>query len=104
MGYIHEVKEKVSGYSQYRYAVNEEGQKLLSTYGAEIEQLGNCVRSMNEQSSRFLELVSSVMYFEKLEQDEIKEKVQTVKAKQKYTEEEMDEAFAYINSLKSQVQ
>ncbi|MFG6495984.1 YwgA family protein [Fictibacillus sp. UD] len=104
MGYIHEVKEKVSGYSQYRYAVNEEGQKLLSTYGAEIEQLGNCVRSMNEQSSRFLELVSTVMYFEKLEQDEIKEKVQTVKAKQKYTEEEMDEAFAYINSLKSQVQ
>nr|WP_231620366.1 YwgA family protein [Fictibacillus sp. 26RED30] len=104
MGYIHEVKEKVSGYSQYRYAVNEEGQKLLSTYGAQIEKLGSCVRSMNEQSSRFLELVSTVMYFEKLEKDEIKEKVQTVKAKQKYTEEEMDEAFLYIDSLKGQVQ
>nr|WP_233096664.1 YwgA family protein [Fictibacillus halophilus] len=104
MGYIHEVKEKVSGYSQYRYAVNEEGQNLLSTYGAEIEKLGSCVRSMNEQSSRFLELVSTVMYFEKLEKDEIKEKVQTVKAKQKYTEEEMDEAFNYIDSLKGQVQ
>ncbi|MBH0158448.1 YwgA family protein [Fictibacillus sp. 5RED26] len=104
MGYIHEVKEKVSGYSQYRYAVNEEGKKLLSTYGAQIEKLGSCVRSMNEQSSRFLELVSTVMYFEKLEKDEIKEKVQTVKAKQKYTEEEMDEAFLYIDSLKGQVQ
>ena len=104
MGYIHEVKEKVSGYSQYRYAVNEEGQNLLSTYGAQIEKLGSCVRSMNEQSSRFLELVSTVMYFEKLEKDEIKEKVQTVKAKQKYTEEEMDEAFLYIDSLKGQVQ
>ncbi|WP_416729992.1 YwgA family protein [Fictibacillus sp. JL2B1089] len=104
MGYIHEVKEKVSGYSQYRYAVNEEGQNLLSTYGAEIEKLGSCVRSMNEQSSRFLELVSTVMYFEKFEKDEIKEKVQTVKAKQKYTEEEMDEAFNYIDSLKGQVQ
>lgn len=104
MGYIHEAKEKVSGYSQYRYAVNEEGQNLLSTYGAEIEKLGSCVRSMNEQSSRFLELVSTVMYFEKLEKDEIKEKVQTVKAKQKYTEEEMDEAFNYIDSLKGQVQ
>jgi len=104
MGYIHEVKEKVSGYSQYRYAVNEEGQNLLSTYGAEIEKLGSCVRSMNEQSSRFLELVSTVMYFEKFEKNEIKEKVQTVKAKQKYTEEEMDEAFNYIDSLKDQVQ
>ncbi|MBD7966319.1 YwgA family protein [Fictibacillus norfolkensis] len=104
MGYIHEVKEKVSGYSQYRYAVNEEGQNLLSTYGAQIDKLGSCVRSMNEQSSRFLELVSTVMYFEKLEKDEIKEKVQTVKAKQKYTEEEMDEAFNYIDSLKGQVQ
>nr|WP_240460891.1 YwgA family protein [Fictibacillus barbaricus] len=104
MGYIHEVKEKVSGYSQYRYAVNDEGQKLLSTYGAEIDMLGNCVRSMNEQSSRFLELVSTIMYFEKLERDEIKEKVQTVKAKQKYSEEEMEEAFAYIETLKLQVQ
>jgi uncharacterized protein len=59
---------------------------------------------MNEQTSRFLELVSTIMYFEKLEVDEIKEKVQTVKAKQKYTEEEMNEAFVYIEALKKQVQ
>jgi uncharacterized protein YwgA len=104
MGYIHEVKEKVSGYYQYRYEVNEEGNKLLSTYGTSIEMLGACVRSMNEQSSRFLELVSTIMYFDKLEKDEIKEKVQTVKAKQKYTDEEMEEAFGYIADLKTQIQ
>jgi uncharacterized protein len=104
MGYIHEVKEKVSGYYQYRYEVNEEGNKLLSTYGTAIDMLGTCVRSMNEQSSRFLELVSTIMYFDKLENEEIKEKVQTVKAKQKYTEEEMEEAFGYIADLKNQIQ
>jgi uncharacterized protein len=100
LGYIHEKKEKVSGYSQYRYAVNDEGEKVLTAYGKEMNRLGECVRSMNDQSSRFLELVSTIMYFGKLEMEDIKEKVQTVKAKQKYTEEEMNEAFAYIQELK----
>lgn len=38
------------------------------------------IDDVNGQSSRFLELVSTILYFEGLEQEEIREKVFTVKA------------------------
>lgn len=56
---------------------------------------------VNGQSSRFLELVSTILYFEGLEQEEIREKVFTVKSKQRYTDEEFDEAVAYIKKLRN---
>lgn len=56
------------------------------------------IDDVNGQSSRFLELVSTILYFEGLEQEEIREKVFTVKSKQRYTDEEFDEAVAYIKN------
>ncbi|MXV43150.1 YwgA family protein, partial [Bacillus subtilis] len=50
--------------------------------------------------SRFLELVSTILYFDGLEEEEKKEKVFTIKSKQKYTNEEYDEALQYIEELK----
>ncbi|EIT83713.1 YwgA [Fictibacillus macauensis ZFHKF-1] len=99
LGYVHEVKEKVSGYYQYRYSLNNEGEGFLSSYGASIPKLGDCVRSMNDQSSRFLELVSTILFFYHLSVEEVTEKIQTLKAKQKYTTEEIEEGYAYINKL-----
>ncbi|BCE10585.1 hypothetical protein RSC2_02381 [Bacillus paralicheniformis] len=58
------------------------------------------IDDVNGQSSRFLELVSTILYFEGLEQEEIREKVFTVKSKQRYTDEEFDEAVAYIKKLR----
>lgn len=57
-------------------------------------------QQMNEQSSRFLELVSTILYFDDLPQDEVKEKVFTIKSKQRYTDEEFEDALAYIDQLK----
>lgn len=101
LGYVHETKEKVSGYSQYRYALNEEGESFLKSYGKNIPNLGDCVRSMNNQSSRFLELVSTILFFSHLSVDEVKVKIQTLKAKQKYTDDEIKEGYEYINQLES---
>ncbi len=99
MGFITEVKEKKGGYFQYRYTVTEEGENFLEMYKTEMPHLRDCLTDMNEKPSRFLELVSTVLYFDNLPKDEVKEKVFTLKSKQKYTEEEIEEAYGYIENL-----
>jgi len=100
MGFISEVKEKKGGYYQYRYSVTEEGEDFLKIYEKDMPFLEDCLTDMNGQSARFLELVSTVLYFDNLPKEEVAEKVFTLKSKQKYTNEEVDEAYAYIESLK----
>ena len=56
---------------------------------------------MNGKSSRFLELVSTLLYFDHLQKDEQIEKVHIVKNKLNYSEEEMTDAFDFIGQLKS---
>lgn len=62
--------------------------------------LPGCLNDMNRQNSRFLELVSTVLFFDNLEKEEVQEKVFTLKSKQKYTVEEVEAAYQYIDSLK----
>ncbi|WP_261131156.1 YwgA family protein [Bacillus sp. Marseille-Q3570] len=102
LGFIEETREKVSGYYQYRYTLTGEGEQFLKHYDLDLEPLKECVTSMNEQPSRILELISTILYFDHLPKEEVVEKVQVVKQKQKYTEEEIEEAFRYIEDLKSQ--
>ncbi|TFD92896.1 YwgA family protein [Jeotgalibacillus sp. R-1-5s-1] len=100
MGFIKEFNEKKSGYYQYRYEVTEEGQAFLEAQNElAAENLTPFLKNLNEQSSRFLELVSTLLYFDTLEMDARIEKVQKVKAKQNYMDEEIAEALAYIEQL-----
>jgi len=100
MGFILEEKEQKGGYFQYRYRLTDEGLSFLESYGEDIPSLKECLMEMNQKNARFLELVSTVLYFENLSKEEVFEKIQTIKSKQKYTEEEMEEAFRYIDMLK----
>ena len=99
-GFIEEVKEDKGGYSQYRYTITSAGCEFFASESMDIPQLRECLIDMNEQSSRFLELVSTVLYFEELTKDEVIEKVAELKRKQNYSEEEIDEAYQYIETLK----
>ncbi|PPA69693.1 YwgA family protein [Jeotgalibacillus proteolyticus] len=100
MGFINEYNEKKSGYYQYRYEVTEEGQAFLDAQNEAVsEKLEPFLKNLNEQSSRFLELVSTLLYFDSLEGDSQIEKVKKVKAKQNYTDKELDEALTYIKQL-----
>lgn len=103
LGFLHELKENKGGYSQYRYSLTETGSEFLKHYDFEMPHLGECMTAMNEQSSRFLELVSTVLYFENLPKEEVQEKVFTLKSKQRYTEQEVDEAYEYIEKLRAQL-
>lgn len=100
MGYLHEEKEKKSGYWQYCYSLSEAGEDFLQLYEVDVPNLKACLQDMNEQNARFLELVSTVLFFDTLEKEEVIDKVQTLKGKQKYTPEEIDEAYRYIDALK----
>ncbi|AKS39665.1 hypothetical protein NP92_02150 [Anoxybacillus gonensis] len=102
VGFVQEMREKKGGYYQYRYALTEAGKQFLTHYNLDMPDLDVCLRSLNEQSARFLELVSTILYFEDLSKDEVKEKVFTLKSKQRYTEEEMEEAYRYIEQLRTQ--
>jgi len=99
MGYLNEVREKRAGYYQYCYSITEAGRDFLSMQEVEMPMLEECLLDMNEQNARFLELVSTILFFDTLEKDEVIEKIFTLKSKQKYTLEEIDEAYAYIEQL-----
>ncbi|MEY9870124.1 uncharacterized protein YwgA [Peribacillus sp. B2I2] len=101
MGYLNEVREKKAGYYQYCYSITDAGQDFLSIQEVEMPALEACLLDMNEQNARFLELVSTVLYFDTLEKEEVTEKLFTLKSKQKYTLEEIDEAYEYIEQLKT---
>jgi uncharacterized protein YwgA len=103
LGFLNEVKEKKGGYVQYRYTLTEAGEQFLSHYDLDLPHLQDCLQDMNGQHSRFLELVSTVFYFEHLSKDEVKEKVFSLKSKQRYTEEEIEEAYTYIDKLRGYV-
>ncbi|WP_100400438.1 YwgA family protein [Bacillus sp. FJAT-44742] len=102
LGFVKEVKEKKAGYYQYRYALTEDGETFLKKFPLEWpdEKAKGMVESMNTHPSKFLELVSTILYFDDLPKAEVKEKVFTLKKKQNYSEEDIEEAYHYIHSLK----
>ncbi|MEH7415931.1 YwgA family protein [Neobacillus drentensis] len=104
MGFLNEVKEKKGGYYQYRYTLTDSGKEFLSLNEVEMPCLEDCFNDMNEQNARFLELVSTVLYFDNLSKAEVADKVFTLKASQRYTLDEVDEAYQYIETLKGKVQ
>lgn len=101
IGFVEEVREKKGGYFQYRYTLTETGKEFLSLNEVEMPKIEDCLTDMNEQSARFLELVSTVLFFDNLPRAEVSEKIFTLKSKQRYTEDEISEAYLYIESLKN---
>ena len=58
-------------------------------------------RQHESQSSRFLELVSTFLYFDHLDKDEQIAKVHIVKNKLNFSEEEMTAAFDFISEMQT---
>ncbi|MHA6258940.1 YwgA family protein [Sporosarcina sp. CAU 1771] len=99
MGFLHEQCIDKGSYVQYKYEVTNAGERFLDTAEAAHEMLLSCIDSMKEKSSRFLELVSTLLYFDHLNREEQIAKVHIVKNKLNFTKEEMDNAFAFISEM-----
>ncbi|MDY0409526.1 YwgA family protein [Virgibacillus soli] len=99
LGFITEQKEEKSSYFQYRYEMTKDGEKFLHQFSKDMPQLEEKANMIIEYSSRFLELVATMLFFRDLPRDEVIKKVHTVKPKQKYTEKEFQEAWELITKL-----
>ncbi len=102
LGFVSEVHEQKSNYYQYRYEVTEQGEDFLTHSNASIPDVDMLVNDMTNQSSRFLELVATMLYFDDLSKEEVEQKVQEVKKKSNYTLEDLEAGWHYIQTLKNQ--
>lgn len=100
LGFINEQKEDKSNYFQYHYKITEDGQEFLHQFKLDMPDLTANVAEMKGKSSRFLELVSTMLFFNDLTGTELIEKVHTVKPKQNYSNTEVDDALQFIESLR----
>nr|WP_221434305.1 YwgA family protein [Geomicrobium halophilum] len=97
-GFVSEVREEKAGYHQYRYQLAMAGEQFLetNTQRQSFEQEKTVIDEMNACTSKFLELVSTVLYLEPAPKEEVVEKVHTLKKTQNYSRDDIEEAFAYI--------
>ncbi|MFD1036899.1 YwgA family protein [Virgibacillus byunsanensis] len=100
LGFVHEEKEEKSNYHQYHYQITKDGHEFLSQFAMEMPDMSERIGLLNNQSSRFLELVSTMLYFDDLPHNNMNEKINTVKPKQNFSNEEVDEAWEFISKLK----
>ncbi|GGE28835.1 hypothetical protein GCM10011391_04260 [Pullulanibacillus camelliae] len=100
LSFVNEVREDKGGYHQYRYQLTHEGEDFLKNYDIHMPELDTYIQSLNEESSRFLELVSTLLYFDNLSEQEVIDKVKIVKQKQNYQDEEIRHGLDYIQQLK----
>lgn len=102
MGFLNEQFVDRGAYVQYKYNVSKEGSRFLETSPEMASQLDGFIEMMTVKSSRFLELVSTLLYFDYLPKVEQVEKVHIVKNKLRFSEQEMEEAFDFIAKLEKQ--
>lgn len=102
MGFLEEQCVNKGSYVQYIYHVSDEGANFLETTNPIDKQLPSVIEKMQGKSSRFLELVSTLLYFDHLSQQEQIEKVHIVKNKLRFSEQEMADAFRFIKDLELQ--
>lgn len=100
LGLIEELKDKENGCLQYDYSLTEAGREFLTLYENGLgERLTLFLNELNGQTARFLELVSTIFFFDHLAKPEIVQKIEELKAKQNYSAEEIEEAFVYVDQL-----
>jgi uncharacterized protein YwgA len=101
MGLLDEQMESKGAIQLYRYTLNEHGRDFLRFHEVDFGPGERVIRRMNEENSRFLELVSTILYFNHLPLEEMKAKIFTFKSKQRYTEEEIAKGMAFVDELQA---
>ncbi|GAA4720440.1 YwgA family protein [Brevibacillus fulvus] len=100
LGLIDEQMETRGAIQLYRYTLNEAGHEFLRYHNINLGQGEPLIVRLNQENSRFLELVSTILYFNNLPYDEMKHKIFTLKSKQRYTEEEIEKGLLFIEELR----
>ncbi|SER64345.1 YwgA family protein [Salisediminibacterium halotolerans] len=102
LNFVEEIKEEKASYTQYRYQLDGRGEEFLAQAdpeAADAETFARFAADLNQQTARFLELVSTIFYFSEMEKPDVALKIRKLKAKQNYSDEEIDSAYEYIAHL-----
>lgn len=99
MGFVSEALEDKGSYVQYNYSVTAEGLEFRDALGKSVLADPLQALKLNEKSSRFLELTATLLYFDHLERTEQIDKLHIVKGKLNFTDEEIGQAFEFIEEL-----
>ncbi|EZH66184.1 hypothetical protein DH09_09605 [Bacillaceae bacterium JMAK1] len=104
-GFIRETHEECSGYSQYRYELAESGREYLTkttrSWTCHDEKV--VVDELNACTSKFLELMATILYLQPASKEEVIERVATLKKTQNYSLADIDEAYALIDHWKQSI-
>lgn len=99
LGFIEETREDKANYFQYHYDVTAAGEDFLEQSSLNMPDITAKTELLQSRSSRFLELVSTLLYFDYLEKHEQIEKLHHIKPKQNFTETEITEAYQFIKQI-----
>jgi len=102
LGFLDEIREDKSNYFQYRYQLTGAGEEFLDQFSLEMPEFTREVDMLQKRSSRFLELVATILFFDDLPLEESIKKVHTMKPKQKYTDMEIQDAIHFMEELRMQ--
>lgn len=80
MGLLDEQVETKGAIHMYRYTLNDTGRDFLRFHEVDFGLGEQAIRRMNEENSRFLELVSTILYFNHLPYEEMKAKILPLRA------------------------
>jgi uncharacterized protein YwgA len=101
LGLLDENKESKGAIDTYHYTLNETGRKFLEHNPVHLGSGERMIVRMNEENARFLELVSTILYFEHLPYPDLLQKIFTLKSKQKYSEEEVQYGLSFLQELRN---
>ena len=101
LGFLEETREDKAHYFQYHYRATEAGEAFLRQIALYMPDIRGKVELLKTKSSRFLELVSTLLYFENLPEEEQIKKLHQVKPKQNFTMEEIQEAYHFITQIRT---
>ena len=100
IGFISEQLEDKGSYVQYKYEVTKEGMDFRNILEKPVLDDAAQAAKLNSKSARFLELTATLLYFDDLECTEQVEKLHAVKGKLNFTDDEINEAFGFIEELR----
>lgn len=97
--FLDEMKEDKGNYYQYKYEITNAGQTFLDQFELDMPNIAGQIELLKAKSSRFLELTATMLFFDELSKQEVEDKVNIVKPKQKYTKDEMAEAWEFMKQI-----
>lgn len=99
-GFLLESRDERSTEKCYRYRLSEAGESFISHYVGIMPATSGLVDELSRETSSFLELVSTLLYFDRIPVASAEEKVQALE--EPYSDQEISRARHYIHVLQKQ--